>query len=115
MEAEHAVPMGVTVLFAALLGALIVCLALEEKLHAKKSIIVGCFAVVSLLLATYLGGPDGLLPFGPVLVGGHEVRMPVYIPAIDWGVIAIILGSSLFVDVTSKSGFPARAHDSSDW
>ncbi len=24
--------------------------------------------------------------------------MPVYIPAIDWGVIAIILGSSLFVD-----------------
>jgi Na+/H+ antiporter NhaD/arsenite permease-like protein len=36
--------------------------------------------------------------------GGHEVSMPVYVPAIDWGVIAIILGSSLFVDVTSKSG-----------
>ncbi|MCZ6804765.1 MAG: SLC13 family permease [Proteobacteria bacterium] len=30
--------------------------------------------------------------------------MPVYIPAVDWGVIAIIVGSSLFVDVTSKSG-----------
>ncbi len=104
MEAEHAVPLGVTALFAALLCALILCLALEEKLHAKKSIIVGCFAVVSLLLATYLGGPDGLLPFGAVLVGGHEIQMPVYIPAIDWGVIAIILGSSLFVDVTAKSG-----------
>jgi Na+/H+ antiporter NhaD/arsenite permease-like protein len=30
--------------------------------------------------------------------------MPVYIPAIDWGVITIILGASLFVDVTSRSG-----------
>ena len=104
MEAEHAVPLGITLLFAGILGALIVCLALEEKIHAKKSVIVGWFSVVSLLLATYLGGPNGLLPFGPVLVGGHEVHMPVYIPAIDWGVIAIILGSSLFVDVTSKSG-----------
>jgi Na+/H+ antiporter NhaD/arsenite permease-like protein len=28
----------------------------------------------------------------------------VYIPAVDWGVIAIILGSSLFVDVVSRSG-----------
>ena len=30
--------------------------------------------------------------------------MPVYIPGINWNVIAIILGSSLFVDVTSRSG-----------
>jgi Na+/H+ antiporter NhaD/arsenite permease-like protein len=30
--------------------------------------------------------------------------MPVYIPGIDWGVIAIIFGSSIFVDVTSRSG-----------
>ena len=29
---------------------------------------------------------------------------PVYVPAINWNVIAIILGSSLFVDVTSRSG-----------
>jgi len=35
---------------------------------------------------------------------GDRITLPVYIPAIDWGVIAIILGSSLFVDVTSKSG-----------
>jgi len=103
MEASTA-PLGITLLFAGLLVGMIVCLALEEKIHAKKSVIVACFAMVSLLLATFLGKPDGLLPFGAVLVGGHEIQMPVYIPAIDWGVIAIILGSSLFVDVTSKSG-----------
>ena len=53
--------------------------------------------------------PDGLLPADwsatrRAFEGGHDIRMPVYIPAVDWGVIAIILGSSLFVDVTSKSG-----------
>ncbi|MEM8679914.1 MAG: SLC13 family permease, partial [Planctomycetota bacterium] len=37
-------------------------------------------------------------------VDGHRIEMPVYIPAVDWSVIAIILGSSLFVDITSKSG-----------
>ncbi|MBT3959980.1 MAG: hypothetical protein HOJ74_01560, partial [Gemmatimonadales bacterium] len=46
--AEHVtpeVPMGITVLFAGILVAMIVSLALEEKLHAKKSLIVGLFAV----------------------------------------------------------------------
>jgi len=94
------VPLGVTLLFTALLMAMILCLALEEKLHAKKSVIVGIFAVVALLL----GAAFDLLPFGSVLVGGHEIDLPVYVPAIDWNVIAIILGSSLFVDVTSRSG-----------
>ena len=94
------VPMGVTLLFAALLVGMVLCLALEEKLHAKKSVITGVFAVVSLLL----GAAFELLPFGPVMIGGHAVNLPVYVPEIDWNVIAIILGSSLFVDVTSKSG-----------
>jgi Na+/H+ antiporter NhaD/arsenite permease-like protein len=137
------VPAGVTILFGCLLIGLVLCLALEEKLHAKKSFIAGMFAIVCLLLATGFG----ILPYQPVVVGshslvehstvdgeyhddeqavdfhadatvgdeaghhdssvhveGHEISMPVYIPAIDWGVIAIILGSSLFVDVTSKSG-----------
>ncbi|MCA9686077.1 MAG: hypothetical protein KC457_28150, partial [Myxococcales bacterium] len=97
---EPAVPLSVTLVFAAILLAMILALAFEEKLHAKKSLIVGIFAVISLLLATALH----LLPFGPVQVGGHAIEMPVYIPAVDWGVIAIILGSSLFIDVTSKSG-----------
>ena len=143
----HSVPATVTALFAILLVGLILCLALEEKLHAKKSVIAGGFAVVCL----FLGALFQILPFEHVVVGSHEliehskvdggyfsgqggcreevhieatadlettaktsvaplhvdgqrIQMPVYIPAIDWGVIAIIFGSSLFVDITSKSG-----------
>ena len=123
----HAVPGYVTAIFGLLLVSLIACLAFEEKLHAKKSVIAGVFAVICLLLGTVFE----ILPFEAVVVGsdilsgdviaeeelppehdaeeplhigGHEITMPVYIPAIDWGVIAIILGSSLFVDITSKSG-----------
>ena len=80
---------------------MIAALALEEKLHAQKSLIVGVFAGICLLL----GGLMGIIPFGEVLLpGGHAIEMPVYIPAVDWGVIAIILGSGVFVDVTSRSG-----------
>jgi Na+/H+ antiporter NhaD/arsenite permease-like protein len=39
-----------------------------------------------------------------VSILGQKVRLPAYIPGVDWEVIAIILGSSIFVDVTSKSG-----------
>ena len=35
------VSLGITLFFAAILVAMITCLALEEKLHAKKSLIVG--------------------------------------------------------------------------
>jgi Na+/H+ antiporter NhaD/arsenite permease-like protein len=99
--AHAAVPLGVTLLFSAILLAMVACLALEERLHAKKSLIVGLFAVVCLLLGAFMG----LLPFGSVtLPNGHQVNLPEFIPAIDWGVITIILGSSIFVDVTSKSG-----------
>ena len=100
---EHVVPQvsfSVTMLFAAILVAMILSLALEEKLHAKKSLIVGLYGVVSLLLGAVLLP----LPFSPYVIGGHEIAMPVYIPAVDWGVITIILGASLFVDVTSRSG-----------
>ena len=101
VEGHREVPFGVTLLFAGILVAMIVSLALEEKIHAKKSILVGFYAVVSLALATALH----LLPFGPLTnVFGEHFELPVYIPAIDWGVIAIILGSSLFVDATSRSG-----------
>jgi Na+/H+ antiporter NhaD/arsenite permease-like protein len=99
--AHHQVSLGVTLGFAGLLVAMIACLALEEKLHAKKSLIVGLFSVVALLAAAALH----LLPVGAVVnVFGESIAMPVYIPAVDWGVIAIILGSSIFVDATSKSG-----------
>lgn len=97
---DSAVPAWVTLLFVSILTAMILCLAFEEKLHAKKSVIAGLFAILCLLL----GAAFELLPIGPIVVGGHEIELPVYIPAIDWGVIAIILGSSLFVDVTSRTG-----------
>ena len=149
LATTHHVSSTTTAIFAALLVGLILCLALEEKLHAKKSVIAGIFAVVCLLL----GAIFQILPFGKIVVGseravdhpavkvlvddhgktqevnipaehlddehetgetsedapelfvdGEALSMPVYIPGIDWGVIAIILGSSLFVDVTSKSG-----------
>ena len=94
------VSLAVTLLFAAFLVGMILCLAFEEKLHAKKSLIVGLFAIFTLLAGAVLLP----LPYGPYLIGEHEVALPVYIPAIDWGVITIILGASLFVDVTSRSG-----------
>lgn len=145
---QHEVAPWITGMFVLLLIGLIVCLALEEKLHAKKSVIAGCFALIALLLAAM----TGILPFDKVVIGshllaeheilagketdhegrafpvtvdpvddpedlrhaevenelvhlrGHRVDMPVYVPGVDWAVIAIILGSSLFVDVTSKSG-----------
>ena len=58
-----------TAVFACLLVALITCLALEEKLHAKKSVIVGTFAILCLLL----GAIRGILPFDDVVVGSHQV------------------------------------------
>lgn len=95
----------VTLLFSLVLAAMILCLALEEKLHAKKSIIVGVFAVIAL----FLGGLCGILPAHEVHLlawNGHDhaISMPVYIPAIDWEVMAILIGASIFVDVSSKSG-----------
>ena len=101
VAAEHAVPAWVTALFGLILAAMIAALALEERLHARKSIIVGTFAGLCLILATVLK----LLAFGPVeLPDHHQISLPVYIPSIDWGVITIILGASLFVEVTSRSG-----------
>ena len=98
---EPEVSAWVTALFTLVLVGLIACLALEERLHAKKSLIAGLFAAGSL----FLGAALGILPLGPLTNAfGHPISMPVYIPAVDWSVIAIILGSSLFVDVTSRSG-----------
>lgn len=101
------VPAWVTYLFAFILAAMIACLALEEKIHAKKSIIVGSFAGLCVILETILGWAldESFIPFGSVVLPNmHEIDIPFYIPAIDWGVVTIILGASLFVEVASKSG-----------
>ncbi|NCG22481.1 MAG: hypothetical protein GWP91_25985 [Rhodobacterales bacterium] len=97
----HEVSHTTTLLFAGLLTCMVLTLALEEKIHAKKSLITGVYAVIALLA----GAAFGVLPFGEVqLPNGHHVAMPVFIPAVDWGVITIILGASLFVDAVSQSG-----------
>lgn len=80
-------------LFAFLLLAMIVTLALEEKIHAKKSLITGLSALVVLFLAgIFLPLPHG------------QEHLPFYIPFIDWEVVLIIVGASLFVDIVSRSG-----------
>ncbi|MCZ6917859.1 MAG: SLC13 family permease [Gemmatimonadetes bacterium] len=98
--AAHDVSLGTTLFFAGILVAMILALAFEEKLHAKKSLIVGLFAAFCLVVGDLLLP----LPLGPYQIGDHMVKLPVYIPAIDWGVIAVILGAGLFVDVTARSG-----------
>ncbi len=98
--AVHDVSLGTTLFFAGILVAMILALAFEEKLHAKTSLIVGLFAAFCLVVGDLLLP----LPLGPYAIGDHMVKLPVYIPAIDWGVIAVILGAGLFVDVTARSG-----------
>ena len=99
--AHHAVPASTTYLFCALLVAMIVTLAIEEKIHAKKSLIVGIYAAIAL----FLGVATHVIPgSAPIHVLGETLTLPIFIPAVDWGVITIILGSSIFVDVTSQSG-----------
>ncbi|MCH7494111.1 hypothetical protein IIA16_05320 [bacterium] len=101
LAAVGAGDVGVTWLFAGVLGLLIAALALEEKIHAKKSVITASFAIFSLLLGQALG----ILPQGAVtLPGGHLVNLPVYIPPVDWEVLSIVLGTAIFVEVTTQSG-----------
>jgi len=94
MHAGSDIPVYITYIFAALLALMVISLALEEKLHAKKSLITGLAALVSLFLSVLL------LPHS----GKSHGHMPFYIPYVDWEVVLIILGSSLFVDVVSKGG-----------
>ena len=70
---EHAtqqVSMSITLFFTGLLILMIVCLALEEKIHAKKSLIVGIFATIALLA----GGFMHILFFGHVTLSGGTNR-----------------------------------------
>ena len=96
VDAAHAahVPTSVTLLFLAILVGMVASLALEEKLHAKKSVITGVFAVVALFLGDVFH----------LLHPPQDSHLPIYIPMIDWSVIVIIFGSSLFIDVTARSG-----------
>ena len=76
----HDVPGWVTFLFAILLVLMIAALAFEEKLHAKKSIIVGTFAGLCLITETIIGSITGqrLVPFGTItLPPPHDIRRTI--------------------------------------
>ena len=80
LASTHGVDWPVTLLFSLLLVGLIACLALEEKIHAKKSIIAGSFAVVCLLAGTLCG----ILSFEEIVVGSHEVNVPAGELSVDF-------------------------------
>ena len=50
--AAHEVSQGVTIFFSIILLLMILSLALEEKIHAQKSVIVSVFAIICLGIAT---------------------------------------------------------------
>ena len=93
----HEVEPYQTYVFLGVLCAMVITLAIEERIHAKKSMITGVYAAISLLLGSVFG-------FLPTRIAAGQVELPVYIPAIEWEVVAIILGSSLFIDVVARSG-----------
>ena len=93
------VPAWVTGIHLVLLVGMIIALALEGEIHAHKSVITGIAALIALLMGEFTHLFDVEL-FGEK----GESKVPFFLEFIDWGVIAIILGSSLFVEITSKSG-----------
>ncbi len=89
--AAAAVPGYQTALFA---GILVVTLGLlaAEKVH--KTILVLLSAGACLFLADALG----YFPHG----AGHH--LPVYIEMIEWEVIGIVIGATVFVEIAARSG-----------
>ena len=80
--------------FGILLAVTLGMLALEK---INKAILVLLGAGIALLLATWKG----------IIVGGeiHDGHyLPTYIQMVDWGTIGIIIGSTIFVELISRSG-----------
>ena len=76
--ARQEVPGWVTGFYLLVLIGLVLCLAFEEKIHAKKSLIVGTFAGFCLVTETVIGyftdRAHPMLPFGSItLPNGHEI------------------------------------------
>ena len=80
--------------FGILLAVTLGMLALEK---INKAILVLLGAGIALLLATWK----------EIIVGGemHDGHyLPTYIQMVDWGTIGIIIGSTIFVELISRSG-----------
>lgn len=80
--------------FGILLAVTLGMLALEK---INKAILVLLGAGIALLLATGAG-----IMKGGETHGGHY--LPTYIKMVDWGTIGIIIGSTIFVELISRSG-----------
>jgi Na+/H+ antiporter NhaD/arsenite permease-like protein len=90
-NAEASVPAVQTWTFAAILGVTLLLLA-TEKIH--KTVLVLLSAGVCL----FLGDAWGYF--------AHETgsHMPVYIEMIEWEVIGIVIGATVFVEIAARSG-----------
>ena len=80
--------------FGILLAVTLGMLALEK---INKAILVLLGAGIALLLATWKG-----IIIGGEMHDGHY--LPTYIQMVDWGTIGIIIGSTIFVELISRSG-----------
>lgn len=85
------VPAYQTWVFAAILAATLLLLAAEK---VQKTVLV----LFSALLCLFLADNWGLLPHAE---GDH---LPVYIDMIEWEVIGIVIGATVFVEIAARSG-----------
>ena len=89
--ASVAVPAGQTWTFAAILGVTLLLLATEK---IQKTVLVLMSGLGCLFLADYWG-------YFPHVTGHH---LPVYIEMIEWEVIGIVIGATVFVEIAARSG-----------
>lgn len=91
VEAVAEVTAFQTGLFAAILAVTLVILATEK---IQKTVLVLSSALICLFLADIFG-------YFPHTEGHH---LPVYIEMIEWEVIGIVIGATVFVEVAARSG-----------
>jgi len=89
---EYTVHGWQTVLFASILVVTLLLMA-TEKIH--KTVLVLLSALVCLFLADWFG-------YFPTDKIGHH--LPVYIEMIEWEVIGIVIGATVFVEIAARSG-----------
>jgi Na+/H+ antiporter NhaD/arsenite permease-like protein len=87
-----AVPAYQTWTFAGILALTLILLA-TEKIH--KTVLVLLSAGLCLFLADYWH-------YFPHVTSGHH--MPVYIKMIEWEVVGIVIGATVFVEIAARSG-----------
>ena len=91
-EGAASVPAYQTGLFALILVATLILLATEK---IQKTVLVLLSALVCLFLADIFG-------YFEQAAEGHH--LPVYIEMIEWEVIGIVIGATVFVEVAARSG-----------